>query len=451
MKPFSVSRRRFLQSSSTLLASAALGAYGEDLVNRPPRRVGLIGTGWYGKNDLFRLIQVAPVEVVGLCDPDARMLAGAAAMVAERQPSGRTPRTYADHRELLEREDCELVLIGSPDHWHALHMIDAVKAGADVYVQKPTSVDVLESEAMLAAARALGRVVQVGTQRRSTPHLVEAKRKVVDAGLLGKVGHVEMCCYYHMRMNERPEVREVPDFFDYDRWTGPAPLLPFTGLPHRRWRAYMEYSNGIIGDMCVHMYDTVRWMLGLGAPLRVHSSGGVRVQTGSAANTPDTQVAVFEHEDLSAVWQHRSWGTTPDGDYPWALFLHGEKGTLKASVNRYEFVPHGGGAKREGSWLDEREKFPEDEKEPGMEIHVASASRRHLLDFLAAVDQRSKPVADIAEGVTSTVACILANLAMETGRSLAYDPATRTVPGDPEATELLARPYRGPWERPGIG
>src|SRR6202020_2511634 len=128
-----------------------------------------------GKADLFRLIQVAPVEVVSLCDVDKRMLAHAAEMTATRQASKKTPRTYSDYREMLKEKDLDIVLIGTPDHWHALNMIAAVESGADVYCQKPISVDIAECQAMLAAARKHKRVVQIGTQRRSTPHLIEAK------------------------------------------------------------------------------------------------------------------------------------------------------------------------------------------------------------------------------------------------------------------------------------
>src|SRR5690606_6965870 len=152
-----------------------------------------IGTGWYGKNDLFRLIQVAPVEVLALCDPDRNILSEAAKLVSQRQKSGKIPRQYNDYRKLLAENELDIVIIGTPDHWHALQMIDAVKAGAHVYVQKPISVDVVEGEAMVAAARKYNKVVQVGTQRKSTPHLIDVKKNVVDAGLLGKVSHVEMC------------------------------------------------------------------------------------------------------------------------------------------------------------------------------------------------------------------------------------------------------------------
>src|SRR4029078_4002073 len=205
-----------------------------------------------------------PVEVVCLCDVDSNMLNEAGKMVSQRQKSGKVPRLYKDYRKMLAENELDIVLIGTPGHWHALTAIEAMKHGAHVYVQKPISVDVLEGEAMGAGARKYNRVVQGGTQRRSTPHLIDAKKNIVDAGLLGKVSHVEICCYYHMRNNGNPPVQQVPDFFDYNMWSGPAPLRTYGGLPHVRWwRAFMEYGNGIVGDMCVHMLDAVRWLLNL--------------------------------------------------------------------------------------------------------------------------------------------------------------------------------------------
>ena len=445
-----VTRRRFLQTAATGFALSTLGAYGAELANQKPKRVGLVGAGWYGKSDLWRLIQVAPVDVVSICDPDKKMLAGALEIASERQKSKQTPRGYADYREMLKEKDLDIVLIGSPDHWHALQAMAAIEAGADVYVQKPVSVDVIEGEAIVAAARKHKRVVQVGTQRKSTPHLIEAKKQVVDAGLLGTIGHVDMCCYFHMRANGNPPVEPVPDFLDYELWTGPAPLRPYDGLPHLRWwRTFMEYGNGIVGDMCVHMFDTARWMLGLGWPKRIASAGGIYVQKDGKSNIADTQTATFEYDQFNAVWQHRTWGMPTDPDYPWALFIHGEKGVLKASTMRADFIPHDKSAKTiHFDCLYEREKYPEDVTEVKIELNAAPATRRHMLDFLAAIDQRSRPVADIEQGHTSTASCILANLAMQLGRPLTYDPATREVTGDAAATALLRRPYRQPWRHP---
>jgi predicted dehydrogenase len=393
---------------------------------------------------------VAPAEVVALADPDKNILQAAAKLVSGRQKSGKTPRLYTDHRKLLAENKLDIVIIGSPDHWHALQTIDALKAGSHVYVQKPTSVDVMEGEAMVAAARKYNRVVQVGTQRKSTPHLIDAKKNIVDAGLLGKVSHVEMCCYFHMRANGNPPVEPVPAFFDYDMWTGPAPLRPYDGLPHIRWwRTFMEYGNGIMGDMCVHMLDTVRWMLGLGWPKRISSTGGIYVQKDGKSNIADTQSAVFEYDGLNCVWQHRSWGTPANPDYPWSFTLFGEKGTLMGSTMQYDFIPMDkDGQKIHKDVVYEKEKYPEDLKEEKIELNAAPATRLHMLDFLAAINKGSRPVADIEEGHISTASCILANLSMQTGRPLVYDPQKRIIVGDAEATGLLQRPYRQPWEHP---
>jgi predicted dehydrogenase len=446
--PFSIGRRRFLTTSSAVVATGLLGADGADVAAKP-RRVGLIGAGWYGKSDLWRLVQVAPVEIVALADPDRRMLEGAVGIAEQRQASHARPAAYGDYRRMLADHELDIVLVGSPDHWHALHAIAALEAGCDVYLQKPTSVDVLEGEAILATARRLGRVVQVGTQRKSTPHLIEAKRRVIDEGLLGDVAHVDLCCYFPMRANGDPPVEPVPEFLDYEMWTGPAPLRPYDGLPHRRWwRTFMEYGNGIVGDMCVHMLDTARWMLGLGWPRSVASWGGILVQHGGKSTIPDTQTAVFDYGNVQCVWQHRTWGVPPDPDYPWALFVHGDKGVLKASTMKAEFVPKGKGEPIRFECVYEKEQYPEDATEKDIELNAAPATRRHMLDFLAAVDRRGRPVADIEDGHISSASCILANVSMQLGRPLAYDPATRTVPGDAEATALLARAYRDPWTRP---
>ncbi len=440
-----------MQGTAASLALSALPSFGmANPLADVPRRVGLIGTGWYGKSDLFRLIQVAPVEVVALCDVDKNLLDGAAKLVSQRQKSGQTPKLYGDYRKMLAENKLDIVLIGSPDHWHALQCIDALKAGAHVYVQKPISVDVMEGEAMIAAARKYGKVVQVGTQRKSTPHLIDAKKNIVEAGLLGKIHHVEMCCYFHMRANGNPPVEPVPSFLDYEMWTGPAPLRPYDGLPHIRWwRTFKEYGNGITGDMCVHMLDTVRWMLGLGWPKRITSTGGIYVQKEGKSNISDTQHAVFEYDGLNCVWQHRTWGTPNNPDYPWSFTIYGDKGTLWGSTMAYDFVPQGKGEKIHKDVVYEKEKYPEDLTEERIELNAAPATRLHMLDFLKAIDTNSKPVADIEEGHISTASCILANISMQlNGRPLVYDPKTRTVVNDREATALLERPYRKPWTHP---
>jgi predicted dehydrogenase len=442
-------RRDFLKKSAAALAASPFVPIPWQGTARP-KRVGLIGAGWYGKTDLLRLVQVAPVEVVSLCDVDRRMLADAAALVATRQQSKKTPRTYSDYREMLKERDLDIVLVVPPDHWHALQMIEAVKSGADVWVQKPISVDVVEGQAMLAAARKYNKVVQVGMQRRSTPHLVTARDRVLREGRLGTIGLVEIYCYYHMRATQNPPDTNPPEYLDYEMWTGPAPMRPYNALVHpRSWRAFMEYGNGIMGDMCVHMLDMVRWMLDLGMPNRISSTGGIMVDKKSKANITDTQTATFHFDNLDVVWTHRTYGDAPDPKYPWGATFYGDKGTLKASVMGYDFVPSG--TKETPIHEDvvyELDKYPEDRTEKDLETHVAPAIRAHMKNFLECIESRQRPVADIEQGYMSTTACILANLSMRLGRSLQWDHAKGQVVGDDEANGLLRRPYRTPWVHP---
>jgi len=441
-------RRDFLARSAAAFAFSRF-PYAEQLA-QTRKRVGLIGTGWYGKTDLLRLVQVAPVDVVSLCDVDSRMLSEAADLVASRQASKKKPRTYTDYRKMLAERDLDIAIIVTPDHWHALPMIEAVKSGVDVWVQKPISVDVVEGQAMLAAARKYKRVVQVGMQRRSTPHLVNAKNRIVKEGRLGTIGLVEIYCYYHMRARGNPPDAAPPPNLDYEMWTGPAPMRPYNEWVHpRRWRAFMEYGNGIVGDMCVHMLDMVRWMLDLGMPNRITSSGGILVDKTSRANISDTQTATFEFGSLPVVWTHRTYGEPPDPRYQWGATIYGDRGTLKASVMSYDFTPL---AKDQQPIHEdvvyELEQFPEDKTEKDLERHVAPAIRAHMKNFLECIESRGTPVADIEQGYMSAAACILANISMAMGRSLTWDHAKGVVVNDAEANRLLRRPYRSPWIHP---
>jgi predicted dehydrogenase len=447
-----MTRRQFLKTASSALALASAATYvPTTFAAQATRRLGLVGCGWYGKGSLLRALQVAPIEVVCLCDADSRMLAEAAEIVASRQKSGKQPRTYGDFGEMLREQELDIVMVSTPDHWHALPSIAAMQAGADVYVEKPVSVDVIEGAAMVAASRKYNRVVQVNTQRRSTPHLIQARDQIIREGKLGRIGHVEICCYWGMGRAGNPPDVPPPDHLDYEMWTGPAPMRPFNRRTHPRgWRAFMEYGNGIVGDMCIHMLDMVRWMLDLGWPRNISSTGGILVEKDSNANTTDTQTAVFDYPDLQVVWKHRTWGQMPDPEYPWAATIYGDKGTLKASVFKYEFYPSGQREPAErGEALLEYDKYPEDRTEKDLERHVASAMRRHWVNFLECVDQRTRPVADIEQGFISSAACILANISQQLGgRTLVYDPQRHVVAGDEEATRQLRRTYRAPWVHP---
>lgn len=446
-------RREFLASLAATGAALSLG----DLPLRAAEekkksriRVGLVGCGWYGNVVLRAMVDAADVEVVSLCDPDRRALDRTMAVV--KGWSRPAPRVFADYREMLKSGVPDVVIVSTPDHWHALPAIAAMKAGADVMMEKPVSLDIIEGEALVAAARKHGRVVQVNLQRRSTRCLVEAREKYIRSGKIGRVGLVEMFSYLHGRPRDVVEPTLPPAELDWDLWTGPAPMLPYRlGKSTKPWRSFMEYGNGQIGDLGVHMFDAVRWMLGLGWPDSISSNGGIYVDREATANISDTQRSVFRYPHLDVNWEHRTWGAPP---FParhwtdhWGARIHGSHGTLLFNIVGYQFTPAGGGAaegfsalSKTGDW----ENFDESRFDSAMDV----IQREHVLNFLSARETRKKPVSDVEEGHISTASCILANLAQELGRPLRYDPTSRTVPGDSEATQRLGRSYREPWVHP---
>ena len=383
------------------------------------------------------------------------MLAEAAEMVATRQASKKTPRTYADYREMLEEKDLDIVLIATPDHWHALPMIAAVEAGADVYVQKPISVDVAEGQAMVAAARKHERVVQVGTQRRSTPHLIEARDRIIKRGQARQDRpRRDLLLLPHAEPAAIPPDTNPPEYLDYEMWTGPAPMRPYNPLVHPRgWRAFMEYGNGIMGDMCIHMLDMVRWMLGLGWPKRIASTGGILVDKGSKANIPDTQTATFDFGDLDVVWQHRTWGEPPDPKYPWGATFYGDKGTLKAERQQLRLHPARAAASRSTATSSyELEQYPEDKTEKDLEQHVAPAIRGHMQRLPGRDRHRAAsrwPTS--SRGTSRRPAASWPTSSLQLGRTLTWDAEAGQVVGDDEANRLLRRPYRTPWVHPAAG
>src|SRR5262249_9013350 len=269
-------RREFLQTGAMGAATlAALQSRAFAEAGDKPLRVALIGCGWYGKTDLFHLIQVAPVEVVGLCDVDRQMVEAAAELVARRQPSKKKPPVFGDYRKLLAEQRPGVVLVGTPDHWHCLPMIDACKAGADVYVQKPISYDVVEGQAMVAAARKYKRTVQVGLERRSTPHILEARDRYIKSGKLGKIAYVDIHSYYGSGRSF-PAATAPPATLDWEMYVGPAAWRDYNpGIHPRRWRDAREFSNGQTGDLCVHLFDVTRMFLDLRWPKSISASGGI--------------------------------------------------------------------------------------------------------------------------------------------------------------------------------
>lgn len=447
-----MNRRTFV--SSLAVAGAAVATRSRLLAAdaKPRPRVGVIGSGWYGGVNLEIFARCTAVDFVSLCDVNQRNLQKTLQLVAQHQTA--VPRTFTDYREMLAAGPHDIVIIATPDHWHALPAIAAMRAGADLYLEKPVGVDVLEGEALVAAARKYGRVVQVNTQRRSNPLYLQARDKYITSGRLGKIGLVETYSYLGSEGWSAGAIPDapVPAHLNYDLWTGPAPLLPYKSIMENRgWRAYMEFGNGPIGNLGVHMLDKVRFLLGLGWPQSISSTGGIYVHKKSFSNLSDTQRSVFRYPDLEVSWQHRMWGGSPIPQRHWsdqwgARFI-GSNGTLNMTMYEYVFTPANGDPAEGVHMMSKTGNLENIDFGEAGSAYVETENR-HVLDFMAAREKRLRPVADIEEGHISSSMCVLANLSLQIGRPLVYDPKTRTIPGDPEATRLLARNYRAPWVHP---
>ncbi|MGE9268688.1 MAG: Gfo/Idh/MocA family protein, partial [Verrucomicrobiales bacterium] len=302
------------------LSTAAGAALAPGILAQPKTgkiyKTALIGSGWWGTNILREAVRAGRSQVVGVCDVDR------AAREKVRDEvvawAGVKPRVYEDFRELLEKEKPEVVIVGSPDHWHAFHMIAAVRAGAHVYVEKPIGHQIREGQAMVKAARETGRVVQVGTHRRVSPHNIEAM-EFLKSGKVGDVGMVR-CIIHYGGGEEKPVANEeAPEGLNWDLWCGPAPLRPFNRKIHPKgFRRFLDYANGTIADWGIHWFDQVLWWTDELAPTKVFSSGGRDVKgpivndgemmTGDA---PDHQAAVFDFENFTCIWDNREFAGNP--------------------------------------------------------------------------------------------------------------------------------------------
>ena len=451
-----MNRRTFLHRT---LAAGALSGFtlsirAADKAGRK-YRTALIGAGWWGGNVVGEAMASGQCEIVGVCDVDQRQLDLTVEKIAKL--SGDLPRKYRDYRELLAKEKPEIVIVATPDHWHALATIAAVKAGAHVYVEKPTAHTIGESQAMVKAARTHQRMVQVGTHRRTSPHLIHA-REFIRSGKGGKSGLIR---FHYNVGGTGPEVplptQPVPPELDWDLWCGPAPLRPFNGGDPRRpdqgagtrglhprgFRQYLDYANGTLGDIGVHWFDQVLWITGEKWPRRIHSTGGRPIKGPpilspheQTSDAPDHQVVHYTFEPFTMTWESRQFGgnDSEKGDVAGAYF-YGTKGTFHLGYRGGSiFYPiEGGEPQREKAVLNDPD---------GQNI------RELWADFLDAIKTGRRPIADIEEGHRSTNCSLLGMLSYKLGRSIEWDGAKEVIVGDAAANQLLRRDYRRGWEYP---
>lgn len=439
-----MNRRNFLRTS--VAAAFGLPAFSILGAESPTKkyRTALIGCGWWGGNILREAMASDACDVTALCDVDARQIDQLFGKV--EQLAGQQPKRYKDYRELLAKEKPEIAIVATPDHWHALPMIAAAQAGAHVYVEKPISHTINEGRAMVKAARDTGRVVQVGTHRRVSPHNVSG-REFIRSGKLGKLGMVR-CFVSYGGGPEKPQANEEPPKeLDWDFWCGPAPLRPFNKRIHPRgFRGFLDYANGTLGDWGIHWLDQVLWVTGEKWPRKVYSTGGrpikgqpVLTKEEQTTDAPDHQVATFEFEPFTMVWEHRQFaGNDAEKGENVGCYFYGEKGTLHMGWQKgWTFYPSAKNA-------------PVQHEDPQLGKPDDQNIKELWADFFDAIKTGRRPVSDIGEIQRSTDCALLGMLSYKLGRSIQWDGAKGTIVGDAEANKLLSRPYRGPWKYPRV-
>ncbi|MBM3887869.1 MAG: Gfo/Idh/MocA family oxidoreductase [Verrucomicrobia bacterium] len=437
-----MNRRTFLRTSAVAgLTMAGFSLRGADQPGKK-YRTALIGCGWWGNNILREAMASGACKIVGLCDVDGRALDATLERVTK--DCGDQPAKHHDYRELIEKEKPEIVIVGTPDHWHALPTLAALKAGAHVYVEKPICHTINEGRAMVKAQRDTGLVVQVGTHRRISPHNVSGC-EFIRSGKAGKIGMVR-CFVNYGGGPEKPQPNsEPPKELDWDLWCGPAPLRPFNTKIHPKgFRQFLDYANGTLGDWGIHWLDQVLWVMEATAPRKVFSAGG-RVIKGSPVFTkeeqttdaPDHQVATFEFENFTVNWEHRQFaGNNTDKGENVGCYFYGTNGTFHMGW-------------REGwTFYPANAKQPVQHEAPKLNDPDAQNIKELWADFLAAIRTGKRPVSHVADVHRSTTMALLGMLSLKLGRSVRWDGDKELIVGDDNANKLLSRPYRAPWVYP---
>ncbi|MHB8972355.1 MAG: Gfo/Idh/MocA family protein [Pirellulaceae bacterium] len=431
-------RRQFLKEAGLGLAAMTACHLGTSTLPAagPNERiqVGLIGPGGMGSSHLNELVGRQDVVVSHVCDVDANRLAAAAQVV--RDKTGRDPQAVKDLRRILDDKAVDAVWIATPDHWHAPATILACEAGKHVYVEKPCAHNIREGRLMIEAARRANRVVQVGTQSRSTKHVISAMQALRN----GVIGEVLVAKAWNSQLrgsigHQQPS--DPPPFLDFDTWVGPAPERPYqSNLLHGVWRWWYEFGAGDIGNDGVHDIDIARWGLGVTChPQTVTALGGKHFFDDDQ-QWPDTQYVVFEYpSDTSGqrprqlIYEQRIWSPYVQEGHENGNAFYGTKGMMIL------------GKKSGWSVVLERNV-------PGPSEQGAISLPDHHQNFLDCLRNGQMPNADIEIGHLTASLCHLGNIATRVGRVVHFDLGTEQVVGDDEAATMVRRKYRDHWAVP---
>jgi predicted dehydrogenase len=423
-------RRKFLELASMGSATLASSFYIPSLTQDRKLRIGLIGAGWYGMVITSAALKSGGVEVIGICDIDSDHLRNSADEVEKLQ--GSRPKTFKYYNDLLEMKGLEALFIGTMPHWHALPFIAACNKGLDIYCEKPLSYDVMEGIAMVNAAKKAGNIVQIGFQRRQSQAFMKVK-ELIENGTIGNVHQIVAQIHYNPGPQDT-RIQAPPASLDWEEWCGPAPKLDYRpSIGHKSWRLEKEYGNGHLVDWGIHHIDIIRKIMGEGMPYEFHTTGGIYALKGQIT-TPDTLTAKMSFRKAPVLWQHRLWG---NGDvtreFNNGIFFYGEKGTLFAEDSKVVKFMTGKENKRED-----------------LSVPTPLMQDNHVRNFLDAVRMKDKSLISCTpeDAFRSTATVQLAMISYYTGSTVKWDEGKNEITGNPGASALLKRDYRGKYKHP---
>jgi predicted dehydrogenase len=422
-------RREFLRAAG----AAAIATAAHPILGANDRiRVGIIGLGGRGNNHMTSYAAIQTSEVAGLCDVNQAARERGVALIQKLR--GNRPKEYQDMRQMFEDKDIDAVSMATPNHWHSLGTIWAVQAGKDVYCEKPASHNIFEGRKMTEAARKYKRMVQIGSQSRSKPHMIKAVQ-LLREGVIGKVYMAKGLCYKRRKSIGVTPAEPVPAGVNWDMFLGPAPMRPFTQNRFKyNWHWFWDTGNGDIGNQGIHEMDIARWGLGVDLPTNAVSTGGKYVYVDDQ-ETPNTQLATFDYGDKQIVFEVR--GIITGGESSFQPRGNATVGVVFYGGDGYMVLSGGGFSVYKG---EDRQLTMEEKPAPG-------DTKEHIENFLAAVRSRKHTdlSADVEIGAKSMELVHLANISYRLKRAIQYDYASMTIKNDPEAAKLLTREYRAPY------
>ncbi|MEM8507696.1 MAG: Gfo/Idh/MocA family oxidoreductase [Bacteroidota bacterium] len=406
-------------------------------------QLGVIGCNGMGFSNLVSLLKNSEVQIVALCDVDEQVLAKRTEDL--QKANIKKPKWYMDYRKMLADKDVDIVVIGTPDHWHCLQLIDAVDAGKDVYCEKPIANSIYECEAMLQAVNASDRIVQVGQWQRSQPHFVDAIH-FVHSGKLGQIRLVKAWAYQGW-MPPVPVVgdSDVPVGVDYDLWLGPAQKRPFNkNRFHFNFRWFWDYAGGLMTDWGVHLMDYALYGMQAELPKSVMAIGGKFAYPDDASETPDTLQTVYEFEDYSILWEHAT--GIDGGNYgrDHGIAFIGNNGTLVLNRGGWEVIPENDRPNWDQNLGPKMEAVP-------LQTNSGRGLDMHTTNFLSAVKARDAQLlnAPISVGYTTALVCHMGNVAFKTGERIYWDKEKQQF-DNAQSNQLLKPQYHNGWNLPAL-